>query len=272
MADLLELGAPPSRTDHTELFVLELPPYASIYLGEEGWMGGRARRIIAGFWRAVGRRPPDEPDHLAALLALYSELAEEVDGEPDRRAVARSTMAKEARRALFEEHLAPWVFVYLREVEAVSGSKVYRAWAETLYHYLLGELAELGRASRRAVHLRQTASVPDPRGERGGDDFLAALLTPVRSGAIVTRSGLRRVAAGRLGMRAGERLYALRHLVAQDACATFERLAGYYEAAGELHDALAPLAGATASELGRRSRHTAALLEDMARSTTGESG
>ena len=42
-AAALELGSLPSRAEYTDLFEFQLYPYASVYLGDEGMMGGEAR-------------------------------------------------------------------------------------------------------------------------------------------------------------------------------------------------------------------------------------
>ena len=81
------LGLPvPGNAEHTEVFVLNCPPYASVYLGAEGGLGGEAADRVAGFWRAIGVPPPAEPDHLTALLSLYARLGEarRRDGPPAR--------------------------------------------------------------------------------------------------------------------------------------------------------------------------------------------
>ena len=52
LADLLELGPLPDGPQLSELFLFQLYPYASVYLGAEGMMGGEARDRIAGY-RAV---------------------------------------------------------------------------------------------------------------------------------------------------------------------------------------------------------------------------
>ena len=67
-ADLLDLGPLPSASEHTDLFLFQLYPFASVYLDSEGKMGGEARDRIAGFWRALEMVPPTEPDHLTVLL------------------------------------------------------------------------------------------------------------------------------------------------------------------------------------------------------------
>src|SRR3712207_633531 len=103
VAEPLGLGPPPGAAEHTELFVVQLYPYASVYLGAEGMMGGEARDRVAGFWRALGQTPPADADHLSAMLALYARLAEL---ERDERDAARRASWRSARRAFLWEHLA----------------------------------------------------------------------------------------------------------------------------------------------------------------------
>ncbi|HEX8421973.1 MAG TPA: hypothetical protein VF634_01095, partial [Pyrinomonadaceae bacterium] len=40
VADALALGALPEASEYTEVFVFQLYPYASVYLGAEGMLGG----------------------------------------------------------------------------------------------------------------------------------------------------------------------------------------------------------------------------------------
>src|SRR2546423_4691638 len=75
LAELLDLGELPSASDYTETFVFQLYPYASVYLGAEGMLGGEARDRVAGFLAALGHTPPPEPDHLTVLLATYAQLS-----------------------------------------------------------------------------------------------------------------------------------------------------------------------------------------------------
>ena len=76
VADALGLGPLPAKSEYTETFLFQLYPYASVYLGAEGMMGGVARDRIAGFWRALRQTPPAEPDHMAVMLSLYAQLME----------------------------------------------------------------------------------------------------------------------------------------------------------------------------------------------------
>lgn len=144
--------------DHTDLFVFQLYPYASVYLGEEGMLGGEAGDRVAGFWRALGLTPPAEPDHLATLLALYAGMIEqeEADDEPARRA-----LRAESRTALLWEHLLYWLPAYLDKLRQIAPS-FYVGWA---------------------AHLRPTAVTP--AAPESGKELITWLLAPVGSGIVL---------------------------------------------------------------------------------------
>jgi TorA maturation chaperone TorD len=228
---------------HTDLFCLHLPPYASIHLGEEGMLGGEAADRVAGFWRALGLTPPAEPDHLAALLGLYAALIEAEAGEGD---PARRRLRGEARRALLWEHLLVWVPGYARAAARV-GAAAYRPWAEALASALLAEAAALPRGDGPLpLHLRH-APAPAAPGDDGLDEYLGRLLAPVRSGMVITRQDL--VTAARelgLGLRMGERRFALRSLVGQDPLKVFGWLAEWARRSAEEHDRLIDALGPVA--------------------------
>lgn len=217
LARLLELGDTPSVTAYTELFVLQLPPYASMYLGNEGMLGGEARDRVAGLWRALGLLPPVEPDHLAALLGLYAGLVDAERGASDD---AQRRARRGARHALLWEHVLSWVPVYLVTVDEL-GSPAYRRWALRLADVLAAEAEALGPPVAVPLHLRRADQLTDPRTE-GLEACLGSVLAPVRSGIVLTRADLAR--AGRdleLGVRMGERRFMLRSLLRQDVPATF---------------------------------------------------
>ncbi|MCB1054104.1 MAG: molecular chaperone TorD family protein [Acidobacteria bacterium] len=214
LAEALGLGDPPDATAHAALFTFELYPYASVYLGAEGQLGGEARDRIAGFWRALGLEPPTEPDHLATLLALQASLAE----LEEHTAGSARERWRHARRAHLEEHLLSWLPPYLARMLEL-GDPSYRRWAELLGETLAVETRALGGTEEppQSLHLRTAPPLRDPRTE-GGQSLLEDLLTPVRSGLILTRTDLARAARELgLGLRQGERRYVLQALLGQDA-------------------------------------------------------
>ena len=126
LATTLDLGEPPTGAEHSELFDFQLYPYASVYLGSEGMLGGEARDRIAGFWRALGETPPTEPDHLAVMLAFWAQLEESESGAVEAAAAARW---RHVRSAYLFEHLASWLPVYLEKLGR-SGNALLPALGE----------------------------------------------------------------------------------------------------------------------------------------------
>ena len=252
--------ADPGPPGHTEAFVLNCPPYAAIYLDESGGLGGEGADRVAGFWRALGITPPPEPDHLTSLLSLYANLGESAL-VADRPATAGALTL--ARRALFHEHLWPWLPGYL---DAVADLRIppLTDWAGITARALSAEHAALAAETHGAAPALPLAlrSAPPPAGAVTElHDLLDVLTAPVRCGFILTR---RRLAAGAdlagAGYRIGERRFALRAMLEQEPAGTLAWLAeeaGTWESrhaargvGDPVHDWWAHRAGQTARVLG----------------------
>jgi TorA maturation chaperone TorD len=263
VAEALGLGAVPEASAYTDLFVFQLYPYASVYVGAEGMLGGEARDRVAGFLAALGHEVPAEPDHLALLLGTYAGLCEVEKERGDGR-------VQGARRALLWEHLLSWLPVYLDKVERVA-PRFYRRWAETLRAALDAEGKALGEPETLPLHLREAPAVVDPR-EAAPEEFLKSLLAPARSGFVLVRDDLARGARELgTGVRAGERLFALRSLVGQDAAGTLDWLAREAEDWHALHLGRRAAHGAVAEWWAARAASTAKLLRELSAEAESES-
>lgn len=278
LAELLGLAPEPETGTYTELFLMNLHPYASVHLGAEGMLGGEARDRVAGFWRALGMSPPAEPDHLGALLGLLAAVAEREAEEDD---PPRRALLTRARSALVWEHLLPWTPPLLERIRE-TGDAYYRGWAELLLDVLREERDALTvDRDDLPVHLAEAPPLPDPRdavdaggaeGDGGtGEAFLRALLSPVRSGMLLTRRDLARGAQVLgLGMRQGERLYILKALLAQDATATLSWLASEARAQRRRHRADPTWDETLKTFWEGRAESAAGLLEELAATSEGE--
>jgi hypothetical protein len=215
------LGLPPVRNaEHRDVFVVNLPAYASVYLGPEGTRGGDEADRVAEFWRMLGLQPPSEPDHLAALLGLYASLGESAD------AAARPGTAAALHRAhaaLYREHLHPWLSAYLDALMALPAPGLAR-WAQLLRRAVAAEDARQPGIPALPLALRKA---PAPVGQGDGLPELARGLTvPVRAGLILTRHRLAQGAAeAGVGRRIGERQFPLPAMLEQDPVATLAWLA-----------------------------------------------
>jgi len=233
----------PSRAEHTELFVFQLYPYASVYTGTDGMLGGEAADRVAGFWQAAGVTPPAEPDHLAALLGFYAACAE-ADGE----------RARHLRHALLWEHLLSWLPAWLARLAELAPTP-YVCWGRLLQAALRAEAEELGPPAKLPLHLRMAPAA----------DGTDALLAAACSGVIVTRNDLGRAArALRLGLRHGERRYALEALLAQDGPAVLDWLAGEARRQAALYRSLTPAWRPVAEHWASRAEATAVSLARLA--------
>jgi len=265
VAEALGLGPLPGAAEHTETFVFQLYPYASVYLGAEGMMGGEARDRVAGFWRALGRTPPAEADHLSVLLALYARLCELEAGAADEHAGERW---RGARKAFLWEHLLSWLPAYLAKLEEIA-PPFYRGWGRVLVAALKEEAAAVGRQETLSLHLRDVQPVIDPRGASAGE-FVASLLAPARSGMLLVRADLSRAARELdLSPRPGGRAFVLKSLLGQDARAVLGWLAREAEAWAARHAGTRDAYGETAAAWERRAGLSAQLLNDL-ESSAGE--
>jgi TorA maturation chaperone TorD len=189
VAAMLELPAAPTPAEHAFLFQRELPPFASIYLNPTGEVGGEARDRIVGFWRAAGRTPAAEPDHLADLLAFYAGLLEQELQERD--APRRHALAR-VRTAFLWEQLLSWVPAYATKVDLI-GPRSYRRWAQLVEQVLAREAWRAAPVAATPPALRRAADLPLPA--PGDDEALVAYLAaPARSGLVLTRLDVERAA------------------------------------------------------------------------------
>ena len=205
----------PTGVAHTDAFVLSAPPHGAIHLGPEGKLGGEGLDRIAGFWRVLGLRAPEDADHLGALLMLYAEL-----GEAEHNAFRERVRAQlhRVRAALFHEHIWSWAPGYLLAVTELGIDSV-AAWARLTEQALRAEYADLGPVEMLPLALR--AAAPGLDAADSLDETLDVLVAPIRSGFVLTYRDLANCAhrVG-LGLRRGERRYALRAMLEQDAPGT----------------------------------------------------
>lgn len=207
IARMLGLPGDVSRRDFTNLFVIQLFPYASIYLSPDGLAGGAVRDRIGEYWKILGWPAPAEPDHASSLLKSYGTLHPAYRGE-----YISSDVAQQSRPFFFWDAVASWMPMYLLRVQEI-GSELYRTWATVTSDVIEAEAAQHGAPEVLPVYLR---NAPLPPSIDNPAEFVDALFAPVMSGVILTRSDLGRCAAANgLTVRMADRRHTLKLLISE---------------------------------------------------------
>ncbi len=200
--------------DLYQLFVKELPPFASIYLSSEGNIGGASRSVIAGFYSALGIPTPSDPDHLASLLRLLSGIlvkeAELVGADSDSVDERRLASVSRARSVLVNDHLASWLPAYLLRAEEVA-PRALMGWvtcAADLISVMVGECQYTGAATQ----VVEEDNLPP----NSSSELISWITTPSRSGIIVTHWDIGNFAESLgLALRIGRKRFVLEELWGQ---------------------------------------------------------
>lgn len=122
LARLLELPGEPDRTDYTALFIVQLYPYASVYLSNDG------QRLV------------EVQDHLSTICNAYSSLAVPF------------------RCAFLWDHMISWMLPFAVRAREL-GNPTYRAWAMMLLDGLEAEVGRVGSAERLPMALRNASGL-----------------------------------------------------------------------------------------------------------------
>lgn len=237
LARMLGLPGEPNRQEFTNLFVVQLFPYASIYLSPNGLAGGAVRRRASEYWTFTGRIAPHEPDHLTALLKLYGALQPTLHGD-----YVSTTVSVENRRAVFWEIIASWLPMYLLRMREL-GTALYKAWSDVAFDVVEAEAAQLPAPVVMSSFLAAAPATP-PVTEPGA--FIDSLFAPAASGIIICRADLGRCAnANRLTVRMADRRHTLKLMLTENLTGVcgwlHDEISRQADNLRRLPDALAPV-------------------------------
>lgn len=241
-----------SASAHTELFLWQLLPHASVYLSPDGMLGGEVAARIGDLWQMLGGTPPADPDHLAALMGLYSNLLDLSEAE----SLPKATAAiKKASSVVLWNYILTWVPPYLAKASQIAQGG-YKDWANLFLEVLASEAED---------------SVPMPTFSEGiktlndfepGEEGLKLLFAPGVSGVLITRADLATCGGENgLGLRLGERWYTYRALLEQSPHQTLQWTSAYVKSWIETLYALPEVLKATSAPWIERAQITSGWLE-----------
>lgn len=197
--DLDELAAA-----HYALLGHELPPFAGVFVDEEGLVGrGRPAQVVRQAHRALGVACPDDPgpDHLGQalqLMALLTDAQLEAQAHGD---VAGLSVVRGWQRRVLDEALLPW----MPPLHVALQGQPASLWTRVI-EMAIGVLAQDGAAAAsEAAASEAEGSEAEGSEAEASEDSLEALLddpatdlrriagaltTTARSGVYLTRRDL----------------------------------------------------------------------------------
>ena len=197
--------------EHTEVFVLELIPDASIYLTTAAHLAGVPLELVEGFYSALGLDGSGDASSLSSQLGFFASLLEMVaDNRSDAKKLA---VLDRTRSAFLFEHIVPWVPVYASVVARIAPE--LGPWSSALLEVLESQFAQLDLKS-----WDWDAAVLDSRpafSTYEESTLSEMLVSPFLSGFVLTRK-LLFSRSHQLGLapRVGTRKFMMASLLDQD--------------------------------------------------------
>ncbi len=204
-----------TEAEHTEIFVLELAPEASIYLTPGAHLGGDPQDRLEGFYGALGIGVVADPMSLSSQLGFLASL---IDAIADAREDSTKRAALDRVRAAFLfEHLLVWVPVYVSVAERLAPALA--SWASALLEVL--EIQYLQLDLKAWNWSPEVFSTRLETAMAHQTSLSEVLVSPYLSGVVLTRKLLFNNAA-RYGLapRIGTRRFIVSSLLDQDPAAT----------------------------------------------------
>lgn len=194
--DAMSWDADEAAAQHYQLFGLNVFPYESIFLHDDGMLGSVVTEAVQETYRRIGFTPTssESADHLAnELAALAFLVGAEADALSDSEQ-AQSQRMRHLQRQFLDEHLLRW---FPALVQAVHQQDVpyYSELSDVLLRMFIEHRESLGEDLLAQAGEFALPDVPVllEREKTGLKDIAAFLLTPALSGLYLSREDIRRL-------------------------------------------------------------------------------
>jgi TorA maturation chaperone TorD len=131
------------RAEYARLFLLNAPPYESLYLDEQMLLNTAATVAVVEAYRDGGYSPAGQvgaPDHVGLELAFVGHLAL-VEADALARGNAAAVAGSRARqRAFLAAHLGRWTPIWATALGRLARQPFYAALAAVVRDFVLAEL------------------------------------------------------------------------------------------------------------------------------------
>ncbi len=189
--------------EHFALLGMNVYPNASMYLDESGMLGGQTTEFVLDLYGQFEYTTAEGPDHIGNELAFVSDLSRMDTPE-----------SRQRLEEFLSDHLLWWLPVFSH---AMAGQSIpfYKAVAREIWTALL----DLSERRNIQVDVRSPGSTGSPENPLANPDtklrdIVRFLLTPIRSGMLLTRDRIATFGRTfRLPRGFGDRLQMLHNLL-----------------------------------------------------------
>jgi putative dimethyl sulfoxide reductase chaperone len=131
------------RAEYARLFLLNAPPYESLYVDDAMLLNTGATVAVVEAYRAGGYSPAGQtgaPDHVGLELAFLGHLALSEWQALARKDSAVVTHGRALRRRFLTEHLGRWAPIWATALSRLAGQPFYEALGGVVRDFVLAEL------------------------------------------------------------------------------------------------------------------------------------
>ncbi len=147
--DVMKLVEEDLNVDFTTIFILNVYPYESVFVNDEGHINPTITNPTLIFYRDNGyaidlnKTRALSPDHIGVELEFMMNLAQEELNALAREDEKEVERVRKIQKKFLEEHLANWGLPYLLAVKDIAETPFYYDVADATLEFLMSDLEHL---------------------------------------------------------------------------------------------------------------------------------
>ncbi|RMD46286.1 MAG: hypothetical protein D6834_02710 [Aquificota bacterium] len=147
--DTMKLVEEDLNVDYTSLFILNVYPYESVFINDEGHINPTITNPTLIFYRENGyaidlnKTRALSPDHIGVELEFMMNLIQDELNAIAREDEKEANRVRKIQKKFLEEHLANWGLPYLLAVKDIAETPFYYDVADATLEFLMSDLEYL---------------------------------------------------------------------------------------------------------------------------------
>jgi len=147
--DAVKLVEEDLNVDYTSLFILNVYPYESVFVNDEGHINPTITNPTLIFYRENGyaidlnKTRALSPDHIGVELEFMMNLIQDELNAIAREDEEEANRVRKIQKKFLEEHLANWGLPYLLAVKDIAETPFYYDVADATLEFLMSDLEYL---------------------------------------------------------------------------------------------------------------------------------